>query len=59
MQFISVFLDIAKFTHFLRKNTDVSRTQEMRRVIYVFFLSSLGDLKLCEVSKLKDISDRF
>ena len=41
------------------KNTDVSRTQEMHRVIYVFFLSSSSDLKLCKVSALKDISDRF
>ena len=46
MWFISVFLDIAKFAHFLRKNSDVSRNQEIYHVIYVFFGSSLGNLKL-------------
>ena len=44
MQSISVFLDIAKFADFLRKNADVSRTQEVRHVIHIFFRSSLGKL---------------
>ena len=29
MQSISVFLDIAKFAYFRRKNADISRTQEV------------------------------
>ena len=36
MQSISVFLDIAKFADFRSKNTDVSRTQDMCHVIYIF-----------------------
>ena len=42
MQFISVFLDIAKFADFRWKNADVSRTQGVCHVIYIFFGSSLG-----------------
>ena len=41
MQSISVFLDVTKVADFLWKKTDVSRTQEVRRVIYVFLGSSL------------------
>ena len=36
-----IFLDVAKFTDFQRKNTDVSRTQGTCHVIYTFFGSSL------------------
>ena len=39
---ISVFLDIAKFADFGRKNADVSRTQGLCCVIQIFFGSSLG-----------------
>ena len=42
MQPISVFLDITKVTDFRLKNTDVSRTQVVRHVVYIFFESSLG-----------------
>ena len=39
---MSVFLDIAKFANFRRKNADVSRTQTVCHVIHIFFGSSLG-----------------
>ena len=42
MQSIFVFLDITKVADFWWKNADVSRTQELCRVIYIFFGSSLG-----------------
>ena len=42
MQHISVFLDLAKFADFWRKNVDVSRTQGVCHVIHIFFGSSLG-----------------
>ena len=42
MQSISVFPDIVKFADFWWKNVDVSRTQVVCHVIYVFFGSSLG-----------------
>ena len=42
MQFVFVFPDVTKFSDFQRKNADVSRTQEVRQVIYMFFESSLG-----------------
>ena len=42
MQFISVFLDIAKFANFRCRNADVSKTQDMFHVIYIFFRFSLG-----------------
>ena len=41
MQSISVCFDIVKFDDFRYKN-DVSRTQEVCHVIYIFFESSLG-----------------
>ena len=41
MQSISVFLDIAKFVDFWRKNADVSGMQEVCHVILTFFGSSL------------------
>ena len=44
MQPISVFRDIAKFEGSVKKNADVSRTQGMYHVIYIFFGSSLGIL---------------
>ena len=42
MQFVSVFLDIEKFTDFLLKNTDGSKTQGVHHVIQICFGSSLG-----------------
>ena len=42
MQSISVFLDIAKFADFRRKNSDASRAQGVRLVIHVFCGSFLG-----------------
>ena len=42
MQSVPVFLDILKIADFLWKNVDVSRTQGVRHLIYVFFGSSLG-----------------
>ena len=42
MKSISVFLDIAKFAVCRSKNVDISRTQEVRHVIYKFFESSLA-----------------
>ena len=41
IQAIYAFLDVAKFD-FWWKNADISRTQGMRHVIYLFFGSSLG-----------------
>ena len=42
MQSISVFLDITKFVDCKWKNANISRTQEVCHVIYIFFGSSLG-----------------
>ena len=42
MKFISVFVNIAKFADFWRKNDDVSRTPEVFHVIHIFFGPSLG-----------------
>ena len=42
MQSIPVFPDILKISDFRWKNEDVSRTQGVCHVIYVFFGSSLG-----------------
>ena len=42
MQSIPVFVDIAKFANFQWKNADVSRTQGVCHMIYVFFGSYLG-----------------
>ena len=39
---ISVFLDIAKFADFRKKNADVSRTQAVCHVIHIVFGTSLG-----------------
>ena len=36
MQSISIFLDIAKFADFQRKNADVKRTQGVCHVIHIF-----------------------
>ena len=41
MQYISVFLDIAKLAVSGEKNTYVSRIQGVCHVIYIFFGSSL------------------
>ena len=38
----TVFLDVVKFADFRWKNADVSRTQDMCYVIYLFFGPSLG-----------------
>ena len=42
MQSIYVFLDIPKITDFWWKNANVSRTQGVRHVIYMFLRSTLG-----------------
>ena len=42
MQFIPVFLDIAKFADFGLINVDFSRYQGVCHVIYILFGSSLG-----------------
>ena len=42
MQSISIFLDIAKFAHFRRKNANVSRTQGKYHLFHIFFRSSFG-----------------
>ena len=42
MQSISVFLDITKFADFQGKNADLSRSQGMCHMIYIFFGFSLG-----------------
>ena len=42
MQSVSVFPDIAKVADLWRKITDVSRTQGVCHVIYIFFGPSLG-----------------
>ena len=42
MQSISVFRETAKPADFRSKNADVSRTQEVCHVIYIFPGSSLG-----------------
>ena len=42
MKSISVFLGIAKFSDFLQKNADVSRTQGVCHGILIFLGSSLG-----------------
>ena len=59
MQFISVFLDIAKFPDFWWKNADISRTEGMCHVIQIFFGFSLGKVYLCQVSSLYYVCDRF
>ena len=45
MQSISAFLDMVKFA-------DVSRTHGVRRMIHIFFGSSLGKVQLFQVSSL-------
>ena len=52
MQFISVFPDITKAAGSRWKNADISRTQKLCHVIYIFFGSSLGKLLLRQVSSL-------
>ena len=42
MQSISVFLNITEVADFRWKNADVSRTEGVCHVIYMFFGSSLG-----------------
>ena len=42
IQSISVFLDVGKFADFRLKSADISRTQGIFHVIYIFFGSSLG-----------------
>ena len=41
MKSISVFLDIAKFSNFQRKNADISRNQSVCHVILILFRPSL------------------
>ena len=50
MQYTSAFVDITKVPDFLCKNADVSRTQGVCHVIYIFFGSSLVKIELCQVS---------
>ena len=42
MQPISAFLDVTKITDFWWKNSNVSRTEGLCHMIYMFFESSLG-----------------
>ena len=44
MQSISVFLNITRVVDFQWKNVDVSRTQAVCHVVYIFFESSLGKI---------------
>ena len=44
MQLSSVFLDVMKIANFWWKNADVSRTQRMSHVIYMFSRFYLGKL---------------
>ena len=44
MQSISVFVDITKVDDFRFKNANVSGTQEVSDVVYMFLRSSLGTL---------------
>ena len=57
--YISVFLDVAKFANFWWKYADISRTQGMPRMIHIVFGSSLGKIKLCQLSSLLDMCARF
>ena len=50
MESISVFGDIKKATEIRWKYTDVSRTQGVCHTIYMFFVSFLGKVQLCQVS---------
>ena len=52
MQSVSVFLDISKCAGFRWKNADVSRTEGVCHVIYIFFGSSLDKVWLCQVLSL-------
>ena len=52
MQSISIFLDITKSADFRWQNADVSRTQGVCHMVYIFFGSSLGKVWLCQVSSL-------
>ena len=47
-----MFLDIAKFADFQLKNADASRTEGVCHVIHIGFGSSLGMVKICQVSSL-------
>ena len=46
MQSTSVFLDITKVAAFRRKNTEVSRTQEVSRDLYSFGSSLFAPLSV-------------
>ena len=53
MNSMSVFLDIAKFADFRRKNADVSRTLGVCYMIHIFFFgSSLGKVQLCQEDQI-------
>ena len=52
MQSIPVCTDILKIADFWWKNADVSRTQGICHVIYVFLGSSLSKVYLCQVSSM-------
>ena len=44
MQSISLFVDITKVNDLMFKNANVSGTQEVSHVVYMFLRSSLGTL---------------
>ena len=56
---VSAYLDVTEITNFWRKNADLSRTKGVCRMIYMFFGSSLGKIKLYQNSTLQDMCDRF
>ena len=57
MQYMSVFLDIAKYGDFWRENTYVSREYHVIKQIFSFSLGKLHGC--CQISSLQDMCDRF
>ena len=53
MQSLFVYFDITTLL------ISGKKTQGLCHVIYIFFLSSLGNVKLCKVSSLQDMCVRF
>ena len=54
-----VFPDVTKSGNFRWINADVSRTQGVYHVIYIFFGSSSGKVWLCQVLSLWDMCNRL
>ena len=52
MQSISVFFDVTTIADFRQKNDDVSRTQGVCHMFYIFFESFLGKVELSQASSL-------